>query len=98
MVSAGFFSPDTDYTVQCSATGEGRDGFVTRRFTTKPYKFDFKFNINPFQGVQVDTVFHLWVDKTPESLMDCEFGYENDRGEVRIDKNQKYSFDYSNRL
>jgi hypothetical protein len=45
----------------------------------------------------VDTVFHLWVDKKPDSLMDCEFGYENDRGEVRIDENQKYSFDYSNR-
>ena len=86
-VSAGFFDSDTDYTVQCKAAVDGRTGVVQRRYTTKPFKFDFKFGVNPYQGVLVDTVFHLWVDKTPESLMDCEFGYENDRGEVRIDAN-----------
>jgi hypothetical protein len=29
--------------------------------------------------------------------MDCEIGYENDRGEVRIDPGQEYTFDYSNK-
>ena len=29
--------------------------------------------------------------------MDCEIGYENDHGEVRIDPGQEYTFDYSNK-
>lgn len=73
----------------------GIEGFVTRRFTTKPYKFNFKFKINRLQGN--DNAFHLEIEKTIQSLADCEFGYENDRGEVRVDSSQKYSFDYTNK-
>lgn len=84
-ILSGFFTSDTDYELICSATSsDGRTGTVRKLYTSKPFKFDFEFKINPYQGLSVDTVFHLWVDKKPGSLMDCEFGYISDRGEVRI--------------
>ena len=65
----------------------GLKGQVKRTFTTTPYKFDFEFDVSPYQGVAIDTVFQMWVKKSQDSLMDCQFGYENDLGELRIDVN-----------
>jgi hypothetical protein len=92
-----FFEDATNYTVTCKAqTDDGRlKGTAVRQFTTTAYLFDFDFKINPYQGMTIDTVFHMWVDKRSNSLMDCQFGYENNRGELRIDVNQNDSFDYT---
>lgn len=97
-VISKYFEDAKNYTVTCRAqTDDGKlKGTAVRKFTTAAYLFDFDFKINSYQGMTIDTVFHIWVDKKPDSLMDCQFGYENDRGELRIDANQNYSFDYTN--
>jgi len=101
IVDSYFFEDEINYTVTCKAqTSDGSlKGTAVRQFTTKAYLFDFEFGIDPADAISIDlnTVVHMWVNKKPNSLMDCQFGYlYNYDDQVRIDVNQSDSFNFTN--
>jgi hypothetical protein len=47
IVYAAFFKPETDYTVTYQISGQ-RFGSISKKYTTKSFKFGFQFGVNPY--------------------------------------------------
>jgi hypothetical protein len=97
-IDSAFFQLNYNYSVTCEATDSGniRYGKATRRFTTIPFQFHVNFSVEPKTGNTIDTVFTFTTEKAPDSQVNCEFGFYNDYGEVKIDSYLLEVAEYTN--
>lgn len=60
-------------------------GIVERKYTTIPYNLEVQFNVMPLVGGCLDTEFTFTATKGSTTVANCEFGYLNEHGRVKID-------------